>query len=139
MASDAMARAQVAAMLEAWAAAIGTPFIGLFKTAIVPDPLTPLSAFVPPTGSWYAPVAAVYDDASQNPDGSISIRTQAVQFNYTGTDPAEIIYGWYIIDTAATPDAVLQAGLLPVPVTMGSVLDSTFVAPIITIPAIPIS
>lgn len=137
MASDALQKDQLAAMLTAWAAGLTTPFIRLFKADIVPTETTELIAFTAPTGNWYAPVAAVYDDAYQNPDGSVSIRTQGVQFNYTGTDPSETIYGYVIVDTGPTPDAVLHAARLETPVDMGSVLDSVFVAPIITVPSVP--
>jgi hypothetical protein len=132
--ADALKKDQLAAMLTAFAAALTTPFIRLFTGTHVPNPNTVLADIPEPTGTWYTAVAAVYDQVYQHPDGSMEIRPQAVQFNYTGSSPAEVITGWAVVDTAGP--TLLHAHRLDTPVTMGTTLDSVIVEPSLVLPAV---
>lgn len=129
--SGVMTKTQLAAMLTAWSAALTTPFIRLFTGGVTPTPDSILANFPEPTGTWYAAIAAVFDQVFQHPDGSIEIRTQAPQFNYSGVSPGETITGWALVDTAGP--TLLSAGQLDAPVTMGSTLDSLIASPAIIV------
>lgn len=138
MASDALQKSALAAALEAYMASLVAPTVRLFKDAIVPTPTTNLAGLSQPTGSWYTEVALTYGQVFENPDGSMSVVAQSVQFNYSGTDPAETVYGWFVVDPGS-PDIPISAGLLPAPVTLGTVLDSVIVQPAITLAPVPLS
>lgn len=134
MPSDALMQPQQADLLTMFATGLTTPFIRLFTGGTVPTPLTVLSQLPEPVGTWYAAVAAVYADVFVLGDGSIELRTQAVQFNYSGSSPAETITGWAVVDTAGP--TLLHARRLDSPVTMGNSLNAVVVQPSIVLPPI---
>lgn len=137
MRSDAVVKQSIADMMTAYLAALVTPKVGLYTSALTPDENTLLAALTEPVGSWYAQVAAVFGQVFQDNDGGVSVFTQAVQFNYSGTDTASNIYGWFVA-AGATP-ALIFAGKFVSPVPMGTLLSSLIVQPGFRIPKVPFS
>jgi len=114
------------------------PVVRLFKDTIAPTPDTNFLATTQPTGSWYTAPAVTYGQVFEHTDGSMEIRCTSVQFNYSGTDPAETIRGYYVVDPGS-PDVVYHGANLPAPVAMGNTLDSLIVNPGLIFPPIPMS
>lgn len=117
-------------------AALTAPVVRLFTDNITPGPDTNLLALNQPAGSWYAEIPVTYGEAFTNPDGSVSVVAESVQFNYTGTDVPETIYGWFVVDPGS-PDTPISAARLATPVSMGSLLNSVVVQPRMTIQPVP--
>ena len=132
--SMTVAQSELVAMLEAEKTALGTDLlVCLFKTNLTITPTTTLAALEAqePTGSWYTRAAATVGDVYLNPDGSLSLSLASVEFDYSGTDPAEVITGYFVI-RAATP-VLVGARALDTAVTMATVLDAIIVQPTLTL------
>jgi hypothetical protein len=133
--SMTISQVEAAALLGAEKTLLATScFVRLFKSNIAITQLTTLATLeaLEPTGSWYAPIAGVAGDVYINDDGSLSITLASVEFDYSGTDPAEVIEGYFVI--RAVSPILVGARKLDQSVTMGSVLDSLIVQPTITLP-----
>lgn len=137
MASDALRRSALATAIGAWVATFSAPVVRLYKDTISPTPDTVFTALTQPTGSWYTAQAVTYGQVFQHSDGSMEIRCSSVQFNYTGTDAAETIRGYYVVDPGS-PDKVYHGNNLPAPVQMGTTLDSVIVEPGLVFPPVPV-
>lgn len=125
-----MSQAEMAAMMALEITAVSaTPLIRLFKGNLAINPLTTLAALVAaePVGSWYTPAVGVPGAPYLLPDGSIAMTYGSVEFNYSGTDPSEVITGYFVV--AGTVPRLVCARLLDVAVTMGHVLDAVIVEP----------
>lgn len=134
MYSGALTNAQLLAMVTAFTSGLVTPKIQLFTGGATPGPGSVMADFPEPTASWYASIAAVFAEAFINGDGSVSIYTQAVQFNYTGVDPAVLITGWAISHGAGP--LLLAARRLDTPVSMANTNNSVRVYPALNFPSI---
>lgn len=134
MYSGALTNAQLLAMVTAFTGGLVTPKIQLFTGGGSPGPNSVLADFPEPIGSWYTSVAAVFAEAFVNGDLSVSIYTQAVQFNYTGVSPAELITGW-VISHGAGP-LLLAGRRLDTPISMANTSTSVRVYPALNFPAI---
>lgn len=133
--SMTIAQSELVAMLGAEKTLLATDcLVCLFTSNITVTPLTSLADLqaLEPTGSWYAPIAGVAGDVYQNDDGSLSITIGSVEFNYSGSDAAEVITGYFVI-RAATP-VLVGARVLDQAKTMQGALDSLIVEPTMTIP-----
>lgn len=119
-------------------ASLVAPVVRLFTNDITPGPDTDLLALSEPAGTWYAEQALTYGQAYQNPDGSITVTAESVQFNYTGASSPETVRGWFVVDPGS-PDVPISARRLPTPVSMGNALDSVIVQPGFTVPPIAAS
>jgi len=122
--SDCLPKQQLAALLTSWAAGLTTPTICLFKNDFTPTENNAWGDFVEPVGSWYTRVAAVYGRVFELPSGGVEIQTQSVQFDYTGTDALEVIYGWMVANVIPSPPVLYSSGRLAMPANMGNTLDS---------------
>lgn len=111
--------------LAVWSVTTAFFTIGLCKnTPPQSDTLVP-GDMVEPDGSWYAQEDAIVQGEKYiGPDGLWRITIPGFQFNYTGTDPSEDIYGWFIL---ANSGHLLCCNLLPAPVPMGSTENSVVV------------
>lgn len=134
MTNSAMPLVQSADMLTAWTGGLTTPKVILFTNNIVPDNSTAYADLTQPTASWYTAATATFGTTYDNPDGSVSATCTSVQFDYSGSDPSETIYGYGVADVSGT--TLYCAANLPQPVTMAGALDAVIVQPQVTIPAI---
>lgn len=117
-------------------ASLTTPTVKLFVNNITVTPDTVFASLVEPSGDWYTPQSLTYGQVFEGPNGEMNVVARSVQFNYTGTDAAETIYGWFV-DDAGDGDAPISARNLETPVNMGNVLDSLIVQPGLTLPPVP--
>lgn len=115
---------------------IADPFLILFTNDVVPNPGTVLADLTEPTSSWYTRAVPVFSDPYKNPDGSVTAENPSYQFNYTGTDPSVIIYGYGVIDATGT-DRLIYARRLDTPKTMSGTLDSLIITGKLRVPSIP--
>ena len=133
MSSNAMPTAQLAAMLSGQVGGFTTPKIILFTNNVTVTNDTVIGDLIEPTGDWYTAQDAVFGDVYETANESVTCTAASVQFDYTGTDPSEDIYGFAVTDGSTN---LYMCGNLPSPVTMGSTLDAVIVQPSITVPAI---
>ena len=136
MRSDAITKSAIMAILEAFMASLTAPEVRLFTDNITPSPDTNLLTLNQPTGSWYTPQPLSYGDAFTNPDGSVSVVAQSMQFDYDGTDPGETVYGYMVVDPGS-PDVPISAARLETPVNMGNDTNSVIVQPRMSLPPVP--
>jgi hypothetical protein len=135
--SMTIAQSELVALLGAEKVLLATDcLVGLFTSNIAITPQTTLAALaaLEPVGSWYARIAGAAGDVYLNDDGSLSITIASVEFDYSGSDPAEIITGYFVV-RAASP-VLVGARLLDQAVTMQNALDAVIVQPTITVPPI---
>lgn len=133
MASDLLTRTQLAAALTAYIATVATPFCGLFVNNITPTIDTAIGGLTEPTGSWYARLAITFNQIYDDIAGNMYVTADSLQFDYTGTDAPEVIYG-YFTATLVTAGVLVASNLLAVPKSMGNTLDSLIVQPAIIQP-----
>lgn len=131
-------RTQLASMLDTFRVSVllagSHGKVHLFTNDFTPDPNTLFAAFIAPVGSWYTPQLLPWGAVFGNPDGSVSTEAVSAQFDYSGTDPSETVYGWYVTDNAGA--VLLLSGRLDTPVVMGQVLDAVVLLPGLTVPSI---
>lgn len=98
------------------------------------DPTSTYGAITQPTASWYAPKDAVVGTVYENPDGSVTIHFQSVEWAYSGSDDSTDVYQVCIVDVDNT---ILYFGERREGQTIANVLD-VYVADrmMITIPKI---
>ncbi len=97
----AMTSVDQAAMLQAYKAAFTATTLGLVNVITPPDPTLSITDMSEPTADWYTPKTAVIGDPYLGNDGKWHLTVGTVQWNYTGTDPADTIYGIFLVDTTA--------------------------------------
>lgn len=130
--SDALPQAEQVAMLSAWLADRNIDaVVKLFVNDLTPDASTVLADFTEPSGDWYTPAAVDFNEPRETEDNGITVDATSIQYNYTGTDPAETIFGWMVVNV--TPARLLSSRRLDTPVSMANVLDSVIVIPSITL------
>jgi len=119
--------------LAVWSVTTAFFTIGLIKATVPQSDTLVIGDMEEPEGSWYAREDAIVQGQKYlGPDGLWRITIPGFQFDYTGTDDAEDIYGWFIV---TEPGDLLCCNLLPSPVPMGStdqscvVPDTTLVFP----------
>lgn len=94
-------QAVIIAAMSAWKTSLTVGTVVLFTNNMTPTKLTNFEDIVEPTASWYAehasPLGAIYIDAG----GQVAFTAPSVEYVYTGTDAATIVYGWGYIDVTA--------------------------------------
>jgi hypothetical protein len=134
MTSDVLTRTQLQAVLVAYIASLAQLQIALFTNNITPTKDTPYNAFTEPTATWYArsntTFGTVFDDAT----GNMYAVAPSKQFQYSGTNNATVVYGWFIVGFGASNTTLYSSGLLASPVTLQTTLDAVIVQPVWILP-----
>jgi hypothetical protein len=98
---------------SAWAGAK----VHLAQTNVAITPTTPLASLVEATFDGYAAVSAGAPSQSFiGPDGLVYVEWEEVLFVMTGSTTTNIIYSYYLTNTAST--VLLGGNALPAPVNM---------------------
>lgn len=134
-----MSQNQLSAILAAWLAAVATAKfdIRLIKNNPTLVPQLDDTDWVIPTGSWYtAKTAVVPSQVYLDPTTSaLKISFPSQEWDYTGTDPAETITGFYVYSN--TDNCVCALVMLDTPKVMATTLDTLITEAIeITFPPI---
>lgn len=102
--------------------------VGLYKNDFTPGRSTVLGDVTPATYTGYAKSAAiVFNAAFTNSDGAAEVLGDLKQFLCSADGTAEIIYGYYIENSAGT--GLLWAERFAVPVTIDTAGDNVAVLP----------
>jgi len=101
----------------------------LYTNNLVPGPNSQLSDFIPATFVGYAPSAALvwgtpYNDVS----GAAAVQGGAVQFTCTASTTQELIYWYYVTDSAGTKLLFAESFTRPATITQPG--DAVVVVPI---------
>lgn len=108
--------------ITAYLTSPATPKLILFTNTPTLNQFTLLADLDVPTGSWYASKTAVITEVFRDDsDGSLNIGIESAIWNYTGSDPAEVINGVGLTDGSTN---LFGAFYLAEPKTMSSVLDT---------------
>lgn len=146
MSSDMLSQAQMQAALEGLKTTYtGNVKVGLFtNTPRIDSKDTKLSDFTEPTGSWYTQKALTLYNLRENAQEGLELQGASVRFDYSGSDPQEIVKGYFVVyqPTGGPPAPAPQlvcARMLDNPVSMGHPLDGLTVEPSVTVPAVQAS
>lgn len=122
MSSDVMPKAELLNVVNDWVAAetSGAQVI-LWTNDISPNTSTAYAALTEPIASWYSRQNATYFPVSQNPDGSMQVEVQSLNWAYSGVDDSETIFGYSVV--SASPYRLLHSKRLDAPVVMAVVPD----------------
>lgn len=139
MQSGVLSKAQLAAMLTAWAAAADADAgkVILFVNDYSPTYDTLIGALTQPTASWYTAADIDWGRVIEQDNGAMALDAGGYRFDYTGTDPACTIYGWGVTNTAGSK--LLLSRRLDMPVVMANTYDSVIVEPDLVVPAVQAS
>jgi hypothetical protein len=94
-----------------------TPSCGLFTNNIIPNYHTVLAGFTEPTLTGYARIVPTFIGAYQEPDGSVVLQTQLMEFPAPTDNTGQVIYGYFITDGGA-PEHILFSETFPAPFSL---------------------
>lgn len=133
--SDVLSKIQLAAMMQNYVDdVLDGAVVRLYTNELSISPETGVGEFVEPAGDWYEAAALTYSEVFEDDSGNISVSGGTAFFNYSGTDPEEVVQGYFC--TSADGTVLYHAAALATPKSMGNDLDTVAVSPGFTLAAV---
>jgi hypothetical protein len=80
---------------------LNTPSCGLFTNNIIPNYHTLLAGFTEPLLTGYARIVPTFISAYQEPDGSVVLQSNLMEFPAPADNTGQVIYGYFVTDGGA--------------------------------------